>query len=239
MSFAAAPALAQGRQSEEEAKLAAIDAQKRFPGTDLSYELEMTTTGGNEAEKRSRMQVYRRDGKKLLVALVLEPGAEKGEGYLRKGDNLWFFDVETGAFVHRVLFDAIGESEMESGDIEPDSLEGNYGISSESSGKIGAIEARVLELEERGAQVYPRLRVWIRAGDGLLLKEEYFGASGRLLRYVLYPAHTKLGGIALPSTSVYVDALDPSRRTTAIMKSPSLAPIPESVFAKTFLERAR
>lgn len=219
--------------------LAAVDRQKRFAGVDCSYELEMVTSGGGKADKRARMRIFRRDAEALLVALVLEPSGEKGEGYLRRGDNLWFFDAESGAFVHRVLTDSVSGSEMQSGDFEPDSLAESYSIAGTERGRLGAIEAEILELEERGVQIYPRMRVWVRASDGLLLKEEYFGASGRLLRYVLYPAHLRIGGRTMPSKIVYVDALEPDRRTVATIGSPSLERIDDSVFAKAFLERAR
>lgn len=220
-------------------RLAAIDRQKRVIGADLGYEIELATVGGGAGEKRSRMRVFRRDSERLLAALVLEPEAEKGEGYLRREDNLWFFDAESGAFVHRVLTDAISGSQMDSGDVEPDSLEEGYSVQGVSAGKLGSVDAEILELGEKSPQAYPRMRAWLRASDGLLLKEEYYGASGRMLRYVLYPSHLRIGGRTLPRVAIYIDALDPARRTTATVSAPSLAPIPDSVFAKAFLERAR
>jgi hypothetical protein len=221
------------------ALLSGVDAQKRFPDSDLSYDMELVTTGGGRGERRSAMRVFRRDAGRALAALVLSPESERGEGYLRQGDNLWFFDVETGAFVHRVLSDSIGDSEMDSGDIEPDCFAESYGVEGLSEGKVGAIEAIALELREKGAQAYPRVRIWVRKLDGILLKEEYFGASGRLIRYALYPTHVRLGTKTLPSKIVYVDALDSSRRTTATISSPSFEGIPDTVFSKAFLERAR
>jgi hypothetical protein len=219
--------------------LEGVDGQKRALGADLSYDIELVTVGGGKAERRSKLRVFRRDSAQLLAALVLEPEAEKGEGYLRRDENLWFFDAETGAFVHRVLTDALSGSEMDSGDMEPDSLRECYSVAGVEEGKVGSIAALALELRERGPQCYPRMRVWLRASDGLLLKEEYYGASGRMLRYALYPSHLRLAGRTIPRVTVYVDALDPGSRTTATVTSPSLEPIPDSVFVKSFLERAR
>jgi hypothetical protein len=219
--------------------LAAVDSQKRFADSDFSYDLELATQRDGKPTKLSLLRVFRRDSKLMSVALVLSPESEKGEGYLRLGDNLWFFDSDTGAYVHRVLSDAVSDSEMESGDLEPDSYLGCYSVSSIEEGRLGGVSARVLDLRERGVQAYPRVKVWARTGDGLLLKEEFYGASGRLIRYVLYPSHTKVGARTIPTTAIYADALDPSSRTTATIRSPSLKPIGDEVFRKSFLERSR
>jgi hypothetical protein len=181
----------------------------------------------------------RRDRERKVAALVLAPESERGEGYLRNGQNLWFFDAEAGGYVHSVLSDSVSDSEMESGDIEPDSLVESYRVEGITRGKLGANEVLVLELREKSPQGYPSIRVWLRASDSLLLKEEFFGASGRLIRYVLYPAHVRLGSRTIPSSMIYVDALSKGRRTKVALSSPRFAPIDDSVFAKAFLEKAR
>jgi outer membrane lipoprotein-sorting protein len=220
------------------ALLLAAEGQKNFGGSDYSCELELATTDGGGTTKASTMRLFRRDSKRQLVALVLSPASEKGEGYLRLDDNLWFFDAETGSYVHRVLSDAVGDSEMDSGDMEPDSYTETYRVSGMETGRLGANEVDILTLEEAGVQVYPRIRLWLRKSDALLLKEEYFGASGRLIRYVLYPNHVRVGGRTIASTAIYVDALDPARRTVVTVRSPSFAALPDYLFSKSFLERS-
>ena len=75
------------------------------------------------------------------------------------------------------------------------------------------LEVNLLVLDEKAPQLYPRIRLWLRKSDSLLLKEEYFGASGRLIRYILYPAHLRICERTIASKAIYVDALNPSRRT--------------------------
>lgn len=218
--------------------IAAVDAQKRYADSDFSCDLELTTTGAG-TEKASSLRVFRRDGERKLAAFVLAPSSERGEGYLRLGENLWFFDAETGAYVHRVLSDAISDSEMESGDMEPDSVAESYSPTLLSEGRLGANEVLILDLEEKGVQAYSRMRVFVRKRDLILLKEEYLGSTGRLIRSVLYPAHALLGTRVVATRAIYVDGLDPSRRTTVCLGSPSFSPIDDKVFSKAFLERAR
>lgn len=220
------------------ALLLAAEGQKNFGGSDYSCELGLATSDGNGTIKTSTMRLFRRDSKRQLVALVLSPASEKGEGYLRLDDNLWFFDAETGSYVHRVLSDAVGDTEMDSGDMEPDSYAEAYRVSGMEPGRLGANEVDILTLEEVGVQVYPRIRLWLRKSDSLLLKEEYFGASGRLIRYILYPSHVRVGGRTIASTAIYIDALDPSRRTVVTVSSPSFAALPDYIFSKSFLERS-
>jgi len=232
------PAAAVRVDARAQALLLAAEGQKNFGGSDYSCELTLATSDGSGTAKTSTMRLFRRDSKRQLVALVLSPAAEKGEGYLRLDDNLWFFDAETGSYVHRVLSEAVGDSEMDSGDMEPDSYTAAYRVSGIETGRLGANEMDILTLEESGVQVYPRIRLWLRKSDALLLKEEYFGASGRLIRYILYPNHVRVGGRTIASTAIYVDALDPSRRTVVTISSPSFAALPDYIFSKSFLERS-
>jgi len=229
---------ARSRQSPAEL-LAAADAQLRFTDSDFSCDLCLDTEEADGSVSSSSLRVMRRDRERKVAALVLAPESERGEGYLRNGQNLWFFDAETGGYVHSVLSDSVSDSEMESGDIEPDSLVASYRVEGITRGKLGANEALVLELREKNPQGYPSIRVWLRASDALLLKEEFFGASSRLIRYVLYPAHVRLGSRTIPSSMIYVDALSNGRRTKVALSSPRFAPIDDSVFAKAFLEKAR
>jgi hypothetical protein len=219
--------------------LAAADAQLRFIDSDFSCDLCLDTEEIDGSVSSSKLRVMRRDRERKVAALVLAPESERGEGYLRNGQNLWFFDAETGGYVHSVLSDSVSDSEMESGDIEPDSLVASYRVEGITRAKLGANEALVLELGEKSPQGYPSIRVWLRASDSLLLKEEFFGASGCLIRYVLYPAHLRLGSRTIPSSMIYVDALSKGRRTKVALSSPRFAPIDDSVFAKAFLEKAR
>lgn len=235
--LAAWPARAQTASALEALALAA-ERQKNFSGSDYSCELELVTTGEGGKVTTSTMRLFRRDGKRQLVALVLSPASERGEGYLRLDDNLWFFDAETGAYVHRVLSDAVGDSEMDSGDMEPDSYLDGYRPAGIEAGRLGANDVDILCLEESSPQAYPRIRLWLRKSDSLLLKEEYFGASGRLIRYVLYPSHIRIGARTTAGKAVYVDALDPARRTVVTFSAQSFSPLPDSLFSKSFLERS-
>jgi hypothetical protein len=234
-----APAAASGPQPRSAELLAAADAQLRFADSDFSCDLRLDTEEADGSVSSSALRVMRRDRERKVLALVLAPESERGEGYLRNDQNLWFFDAETGGYVHSVVSDSVSDSEMESGDIEPDSLVASYRAQGIARGKLGANEVLILELAEKSPQAYPRIRVWLRASDSLLLKEEFFGASGRLIRYVLYPAHLRLGAKIIPSAMIYVDALSKGRRTKVTLSSPRFAPIDDSAFTKAFLEKAR
>jgi outer membrane lipoprotein-sorting protein len=234
-----APDAAPGARASPAALLAAADAQLRFADSDFSCDMRLDTEEADGSVSSSTLRVMRRDRERKVAALVLAPESERGEGYLRNDGNLWFFDAETGGYVHSVVSDSVSDSEMESGDIEPDSLVDSYRVEGMTRGKLGANEVLILELGEKSPQAYPRIRVWLRASDSLLLKEEFFGASGRLIRYVLYPAHLRLGGRTVPSSMIYVDALSKGRRTRVTLSSPRFAPIDDSAFTKAFLEKAR
>ena len=71
----------------------------------------------------------------------------------------------------------------------------------------------------------------------MLLKEEAFSVSGRLMRTTLLPKYTELNGKLLPSQILIIDELNPGEKSQITLTEQSIAPIPDSVFTKAFLER--
>jgi len=138
--------------------LAAADAQLRFADSDFSCDLRLDTEGADGSVSSSALRVMRRDRERKAAAFVLAPESERGEGYLRNDGNLWFFDAETGGYVHSVVSDSVSDSEMESGDIEPDSLVASYRVEEVAPARLGANDVLILELAEKSPQAYPRAR---------------------------------------------------------------------------------
>ncbi|HPG86169.1 MAG TPA: outer membrane lipoprotein-sorting protein, partial [Spirochaetales bacterium] len=60
---------------------------------------------------------------------------------------------------------------------------------------------------------------------------------GRLMRTTLYPKYVELEGRLMPSQLLIVDELNPGERSQMTMTEQSLAPLPDKVFTKAFLEQ--
>ena len=72
----------------------------------------------------------------------------------------------------------------------------------------------------------------------MVLKEEDFSVSGRLMRTVYYPSYQPVGDKIIPNQVLIVDALNEGERTQLTMTDATTQTIPDSVFSKAYLERA-
>jgi hypothetical protein len=104
---------------------------------------------------------------------------------------------------------------------------------------LGDYEVWIIELTAVNSEVpYPTMTIWVRKDIVLLMKAENYGLSGRLMRTSYYPQYRKLGESYIATKMLFVDELRTGEKTQITVKEPSLAPIPDELFTKTFIERA-
>ncbi|MFH2113075.1 MAG: outer membrane lipoprotein-sorting protein [Spirochaetota bacterium] len=218
--------------------LAELDELGNFEGKDFSALYTIVSQKPGEKDAVTQVRIFRRDAKDQFTFLIMLPEVNKGQAYLREGDNIWFYDPTSRKFSFSSMKENIQDSEAKNSDLSRSTLSEDYSVSSVMEGKLGQISVWIIDLQARTQDVsYERLVLHVRKDRTVLLKEEAYSVSGRLMRTTLYPKYAELDGKLLPTQILIVDALNPGERSQLSLAEQSVAPIPDRVFTKAFLEQ--
>lgn len=215
-----------------------IDDMSEFENTDFSCEYKMISKKPGEPNSVYQLKLFRRDSEDKFLLLILKPEVEKGKGYLQVGDNAWSYDPESREFAHFSMKDNFEDSEAKNRDFKALSYAEDYSIIDDEEGTLGKYSVYILTLEGKHDDVvYPKIKMWIRQDNHLLLKEEDYSLSDRLMRTLYYPSYIKIDDRYIAGTILFVDNLKEGEKTQITISDPSLAELPEYVFTKSYLER--
>ena len=83
---------------------------------------------------------------------------------------------------------------------------------------------------------YPTLKLSIRKDKPLVLKEEDYSLSDRLMRTVLYPPkYIEVAGKTVYSQILIQDELNKGEKSQLTISDVSVAKLPDATFSKAFL----
>ncbi len=233
---AAAAAAALGQDVPK--MLKELDELGDFGKKDFSAVYTIVSQKPGEKDSVTSVQLFRRDDRKQFTMIILLPEVNKGQGYLREGENVWFYDPTSRKFSFSSLKENIQDSEAKNSDLNLRGFASDYEHTDVREGKIGAIPVWIIDLKAKTGDVsYERLVLYVAQSQTVLLKEEAYSVSGRLMRTTVYGKYVKLEGKQIPSQIVIVDELNPGERSQLTMTQQSVAPIPDRVFTKAYLEQ--
>jgi outer membrane lipoprotein-sorting protein len=215
-----------------------IDDESRFENSDFSGLFTIISEKPEKGKELFQTRMFRRDKDDKFVMLILQPDAQKGQGYLMIDDNVWLYDPESRKFSHSSLKENFQESDAKNNDFKASSLSKDYSVTSFSEGKLGKFDVYVVELAATNNEVpYPRLKLWIRKDEEILLKQESYSLSGKLVRTVAYLGYTQYKNKTIATKILFVDELQKGEKTQITIEDISTDPIPDTVFTKQYLER--
>jgi len=219
------------------AMLRKVDSLNHFAG-DFSAVYTVVAEKPGQETSVTQAQLFRRDAGNKFVLLILQPEVQKGQGYLQIDNNLWFYDPESRKFSHSSLKENFQSSDAKNSDFNKTSLADDYKVESWTEGTLGVYPVYILTLVGLTDTVtYPKMKVWIRKDLPIMLKTEDYSLSGRLMRSSYLPRYTRVGDNYVPAQMLFVDELNKGNRTQVTIGNPSIAPLPDSVYTKDFLER--
>lgn len=235
--FAAAAAGA--ADVDPQALLADIDRQRAFAERDFSAVMTLVSEDPDDGVERTVVQQFRRDQDDAFLILISDPSVQRGQGYLRQGDNLWFYDPESRKFSHTSLRETFQGTDARNSDFGDINYAEDYVVRSIEDGQLGQYAVYILDLEASTDEVtYPFLKMWVTREGSLILKTEDFSLTERLMRTSYYPRYARVGDSVVPSEMIFVDELVEGRKTRISLTDLSAAPIADSVFTKAYVERA-
>jgi len=225
--------------ADVKAILKAIDEMNDFTGRDFTGVFTIVSDKPNEKQSAQQIRMFRRDDKEQFLILIMLPEASKGQGYMKEGDNVWFYDPSSRKFSHTSLKENLNDSEAKSGDFTKRSLLDDYDTTLVEDGNVGKVPVRVITLKAKTNEVsYDIIKLYVRKDRPLVLKQEDFGLSGRLMRTTLYPKYADIGsGKFYPSQMLVVDEINKGEKSQITMTDLSTAKQSDVVFTKAFLEQ--
>lgn len=226
------------------------DADKAFKIIDeannqLAYKGDYSCTVSLVVEKPGKpkenlqFKFFERLDKDMFTMVQLFPEADKGNGYLKEGDNIWSYDPISRKFSHSSLKEAIGDSDIKVDDMsnDNDSFRKNYKVTGLREEKLGKYDVYVISLEATTSlPAYEKSDFYIRKDIKLLLKKADFSASGRLMSTVLIPKYAKTEKGYVGYQTIIRDELNPGEQTQEVISDLSFEPLPDRIFTKAYLE---
>lgn len=245
MVVAGVAAASQSAQRQDLQRLQRADANWSYLESDFSAEYRIVQDTPGQGRSVTVAALFRRDRDDIYTIIILEPAADRGQGYLKQADTLWFYDPESGRFNTTSSRDRFQNSNARNSDFTRSTLAEDYRILSVEPVRLGRFDAYLYELEsDKEGVTYPYMKLWI-TDDGRILKTEDYSRSRQLLRVTAVPDYQRLNDKLIPRQiyiidtmeGAYVDGEFVNERTTITVNRPSLDPVPGSVFSKAFLER--
>jgi outer membrane lipoprotein-sorting protein len=229
----------------DDALLKKVDSLASYYGTDFSAQYTIVQNKPGNKPATTVAGIFRRDSLETYVIVIMQPAISRGQGYLKQGQTLWFYDPESRRFNSSSNQDRFQNTNARNSDFTRSTLADDYRVVRGEDVRLGQYDCRVLTLEARSDEVtYPRMKVWIDE-KGLLRKTEDYSLSGQLLRTTALPEYVTINGRYVAAKILLVDALRGAtingtfihEETQITISKPSFEKMPDSVFSKTFLEQ--
>jgi len=224
--------------------LAKVDSLVSYNGVDFSAEYTIVQERPGQGLSTTVAGVFRRDSSETFVIVIMQPLISKGQGYLKQGKTLWFYDPESRRFNTTGNAERFQNTNARNSDFTRSTLAQDYKVVAGEDAVLGRFQCRLLTLEAVTTGVtFPRMKIWV-SEDGLLRKSEDFSLSGQLLRTSAIPDYYRIDGRYVPKQILFVDALRGAlingnfvnEKTQISISKPSFNKLADSVFSKSFLE---
>ncbi|GEJ55759.1 outer membrane lipoprotein-sorting protein [Anaeromyxobacter diazotrophicus] len=230
-------------QPETDALVKLVDQRQHSSG-DYKALCYMEAKEKDKTDVVYDLVVYRREAEEKLMLLFTRPKSEAGKGYLRLDKNLWLYDPATGRWERRTERERIGGTDTRRGDLDESRLAEEYTAKWEGDEKLGAYTAHKLLLDVRpGVDVaFPRIRLWIDAATGNVLKRQELALSGRLMRTSYYPkwkkvfSESKGADVWFPEEMRFYDEVEKANSTLILIRQVDLRALDANMFTKAWLE---
>jgi len=224
--------------------LVRVDSLVSYLDIDFSAEYTIVQDKPGQSRTTTVAGIFRRDSREQYVIVIMDPLISRGQGYLKEGNTLWFYDPQSRRFNTTSSADRFQNTNARNSDFTRSTLAQDYRVVAGENVQLGRFNCRLLTLEAVTTEVtYPRMKVWI-SEDNLLRKTEDYSLSGQLLRTSAIPDYYNINGRFVPRQILFEEALRGAvingtfvnERTQIIINKPSFGRLADSIFSKTFLE---
>ena len=206
---------------------------------DYSATVTLVIDKPNKPQENIQFKIFERINKDQMTMVQLFPEADKGTGYLRDGDNFWTYDPISRKFTHSSLKDELGDSDVKVDDVTNDKNKWrtNFEVTEFREDKLGKYDVYVVSVHAiTSAPSYENSTYYVRKDVNVLLKEEDFSGTNRLMRTILMPKYTKVPQGYVATQTIVRDELNKGEQTQQIVSELTFDALPDKIFTKAYLE---
>ncbi len=211
--------------------------------SDGTAKVTITTQKKGQGIKQQEMIYYRQDSTDSFLIIMVAPENEKGNGYLKQGENMWVYRKNTRTFQHINSDESIGGSGATADDFEMKKLSEEYNIAMEDGKEkveevvLGGMEVYKIELVAKTDAVKDPKRIyWVAKENYLPLRIQNFSLSGTLMDTITFKKYKKIDGSYIPTSQLIVDEFDLGNKSLVNLTDISTEEIPSHIFTKAYLE---
>lgn len=206
---------------------------------DYSATVTLVVEKPGKPKENLQFKMFERIEKEQMTMAQLFPEADKGQGYLRDGDNFWTYDPVSRKFNHSSLKEALGDSDVKVDDVtnQKEKWRKNYECTGFNDGALGKYEVYVITLHAISSEPsYAYSTYYIRKDVNLPLKIEDFSTTNRLMRTTLLPKYAKVPQGYVATQAIVRDELNKGEQTQQIVSELTFDSLPDNIFTKAYLE---
>jgi len=206
---------------------------------DYSATISLVIEKPGKPKENLQYKIFERTDKDLMTIVQLFPEADKGVGYLRDGDNIWSYDPISRKFSHTSIKEALGDSDIKLDDVEQNEKKwrNNYNVTAYEEGTLGKFAVDIITLTAKTNEPsYAKTKYYVRKDIPLVLKEEDFSGSDRLMRTILIPKYSKVPAGYVSTQVLIRDELNKGEQTQQVVSELTFDSLPDKIFTKAYLE---
>jgi len=219
-------------------------------GTDITARVRFVQQRVNQGVKVTESIYFRRDRDDAFLIIMTAPDTDKGNGYLRLGDNFWMYRRNTRTFQHINRDETISGTDVKAGDMEKKKFTDQYEPLTNDTHTEYAVKKTITLLKQTPevynftvvAKVrdvtYPKQEYWVDVNTALPLKVQNFSKSGDLMQTAWYYQYTQIKGKYVMVLSKFEDEFEKGNVTVMKLSEINLEKISDTVFTKAYLENA-
>ena len=206
---------------------------------DYSATMSLVIDKPGKPRENLQYKVFQRTDDNLMTLVQLFPEADKGVGYLRDNENIWSYDPISRKFSHTSIKEALGDSDVKLDDVDQAKTKWreNYEVTAYEEGTLGKFAVDIITLTAKTTDpAYAKSKYYIRKDIPLLLKEEDFSGSDRLMRTILLPKYAKVPAGYVATQAIMLDELNKGEQTQQVISDLTFDKLPDRIFTKAYLE---
>jgi len=232
-----AAARAQAQTPDGEAILRRVDDNM---GSDNKIMTSVMTVHGRRGSRSIKAKSWVR-GRTQSFTEYLDPPREKGTKMLKLEDQLWTYTPEADRTIlisgHMLRQSVMGSDLSYEDMMEDPRLANLYTATVARTEEIEGRACWVLDLVSRGGEIaYFKRKVWVDKERFVVLREERFAKSGKLLKTTEVNSVERQGGRWVPTRILFKDALKEGGGTEFVLEAIEFnASIPDYIFTKASL----
>ena len=206
---------------------------------DYSATMSLVIDKPGKPRENLQYKVFQRTDDNLMTLVQLFPEADKGVGYLRDNENIWSYDPISRKLSHTSIKEALGDSDVKLDDVDQAKTKWreNYEVTAYEEGTLGKFAVDIITLTAKTTDpAYAKSKYYIRKDIPLLLKEEDFSGSDRLMRTILLPKYAKVPAGYVATQAIMRDELNKGEQTQQVISDLTFDKLPDRIFTKAYLE---